>query len=67
MLRITVEIISGGVGKPREVAQAVLGNISALADRSEYRFASRDNPRRDGRRGNHAAIPTTATMRLEWP
>ncbi len=42
MLRITVEIVPGGVGKPLELAQAVLGNMSDLADRSDYRIAARE-------------------------
>jgi len=36
MLRIIVEIVPGGVGKPRELARAELGNVSDLADKSDY-------------------------------
>lgn len=36
MLRIRVELVPGGVGRPRELARAELGNISGLADRSDY-------------------------------
>lgn len=42
MLRITVELIPGGVGRPRELARAVLGNVSDLADRSDYQVAARE-------------------------
>ena len=42
MLRIVVEIVPGGVGKPRELAQAVLGNMSDLADRSDYAVRARE-------------------------
>lgn len=42
MLRITIEIVPGGIGKPREVAQAILGNISDLADRSDYAIRARE-------------------------
>ena len=46
MLKITVELIPGGVGRPHELARAVLGNVSDLADRSDYQIAARegDNP-----------------------
>jgi hypothetical protein len=46
MLRITVDLVPGGVGRPRELARAELGNVSDLADRSDYRIAARegDNP-----------------------
>ncbi len=43
MLRITIEIIPGGVGRPRELAQALLGNVSDLADRSNYQIAARED------------------------
>lgn len=36
MLRIIVEIVPGGVGRPRELARAELGNVSDLADKSDY-------------------------------
>jgi hypothetical protein len=36
VLRIRIEIVPGGVGRPRELARAELGNISGLADRSDY-------------------------------
>jgi len=39
MLRINVEIIPGGVGEPRVLARAIAGNISDLADTSDYRVA----------------------------
>lgn len=42
MLRIVVQIVPGGVGKPRELAQAVLGNMSDLADRSDYAIRARE-------------------------
>lgn len=42
MLRIIIEIVPGGSGKPREVAQAVLGNVSHLADRSDYAIRARE-------------------------
>lgn len=42
MLRIVVEIVPGGVGKPRELAKAVLGNMSDLADRSDYATRARE-------------------------
>lgn len=42
MLRIVAEIVPAGVGKPRELAQAVQGNISDLADRSDYAIRARE-------------------------
>lgn len=42
MLRIIVELVPGGVGRPRELARAELGNISGLADRSDYVVIARE-------------------------
>lgn len=42
MLRIIVQVVPGGFGKPQEVARAQLGNISALADLPDYRVAVRE-------------------------
>lgn len=42
MLRIVIEIVPGGIGKPREVAQALLGNLSDFADRSDYAIRARE-------------------------
>jgi len=42
MLRIIVEIVPGGVGRPRELARAELGNVSDLADRSDYVVIARE-------------------------
>jgi|NGEPerStandDraft_6_1074524.scaffolds.fasta_scaffold169132_3 hypothetical protein len=46
MLRITIELVPGGVGRPRELAQAVLGNVSVLNSTSDYQIRARegDNP-----------------------
>ena len=46
MIRIIIEIIPGGVGKARELAQAVLGNVSDLADRSDYAIRAREGANR---------------------
>lgn len=42
MLRIVVELVPGGIGKPRELACVILGNRSNLADRSDYAIAARE-------------------------
>ena len=46
MLLIKIEIVPGGWGRPRELARAVLGNLSSLADVSDYEISARegDNP-----------------------
>lgn len=36
MLRIIVEIVPGGIGTPKMLAEARIGNISDLADVSDY-------------------------------
>jgi hypothetical protein len=42
MLRIIVELVPGGVGRPHELARAELGNVSGLADRSNYVIVARE-------------------------
>jgi hypothetical protein len=42
MLRIVIELVPGGVGKPRELARIIMGNQSHLADRSDYVIAARE-------------------------
>lgn len=42
MLRIIVELVPGGVGRAREIARAELGNVSDLADRSDYVIIARE-------------------------
>lgn len=42
MLRIRVELVPGGVGRPIEIARAELGNVSDLADRSDYVVIARE-------------------------
>jgi hypothetical protein len=42
VIRIVIEIVPGGVGTPRELAQALIGNVSDLADRSDYAIRARE-------------------------
>jgi hypothetical protein len=42
MLRVIVEIVPGGHGRPREVARAQLGNISDLGKISDYEIEARE-------------------------
>ena len=42
MLWIIVEIVPGGIGRPREVARAQLGNISDLGKISDYEIEARE-------------------------
>lgn len=37
MLLITVELMPGGYGPPRNIALMTIANVSDLADRSDYR------------------------------
>jgi len=42
MLRITVELVPGGIGRPRVLARAIAGNVSDLADTSDYQVAANE-------------------------
>lgn len=42
MLRIRIELVPGGVGRTHELARAELGNLSHLADRSDYGIFARE-------------------------
>ena len=44
VLRIIVELVPGGVGAPRELARAVLGNVSMLDKISDYSVMVREGP-----------------------
>lgn len=44
MLRIIVELVPGGIGRPRELARAMLGNLSMLDKISDYSVMVREGP-----------------------